>query len=283
MSFTFGQNWLQFSELLDESRVEAAQASLLRLVGEGELPGRSFLDIGAGSGLFSIAAARLGATAVMAIDRDEQCLTAAQQNVRLFLNAEQASVVEIRRGDILSLEGFPSSGADVVYAWGSLHHTGAMWRAIENAARLCRTDGCLVLAIYNRTALSPFWLAAKRVYSAAPGPIESAMAAMLCAPRVMVRAVRGAHPFRTDRGMSVWYDAVDWLGGLPYECAKAEELTAFVERLGFSLVRNTLTRRSGCNEFTFRRRPMPLTSTTPSARSPNGRDLELSDTAPRRS
>lgn len=254
MGFTFGQNWLQFSEILDEARVKEAEASLVRLLGQDALRGRSFLDIGAGSGLFSIAAARLGASVVLAVDRDEQCLAAARHNVGRFLTAQQASTVDIRQGDILSGDGVSGSGADIVYAWGSLHHTGAMWRAIENAARCCRAEGQLVLAIYNRTKLSPFWLAAKRVYSAAPWPIETVMAAALCAPRMLVRLLRGVHPLRTDRGMSVWFDAVDWLGGLPYECATAEELRTFVERLGFVLVGSTLTRRSGCNEFTFVKR-----------------------------
>jgi 2-polyprenyl-6-hydroxyphenyl methylase/3-demethylubiquinone-9 3-methyltransferase len=251
MSFTFGQNWLQFSESLDEARLQDAEASLLHLVGEDGLRGRSFLDIGAGSGLFSIAAARLGAGTIVAIDRDEHCLWAARHNVKRFLTAEQAAAIDIVRGDILNTGSLPASDADVVYAWGSLHHTGSMWQAIENAAGCCRAGGYFVLAIYNRTKLSPFWLRAKRVYSAAPRPVEMAMAAALCAPRIIVRLLKGSHPFRTDRGMSVWFDAIDWLGGLPYEYATAAEVTAFIERLGFSRVRANLTTRSGCNEFTF--------------------------------
>jgi 2-polyprenyl-3-methyl-5-hydroxy-6-metoxy-1,4-benzoquinol methylase len=253
MAFTFGRNWLGFSAILDEARVGAAVESLRRLLGDDYVAGRSFVDIGAGSGLFSIAAARLGAQPVLAIDRDEQCLQASQQNVSRFLDAGRRSAVTIQRGDILRTETLPTAAADIVYAWGSLHHTGDMWRAIEHAAGLCKPGGHLVLAIYNRTNLSGFWLTAKRAYSVAPWPINTAMAALLCAPRAVVRLLKGSHPFRTDRGMSVWFDAVDWLGGLPYQCATAQEIQSFVERLGFSLVTSTLTRRSGCNEFSFLR------------------------------
>jgi SAM-dependent methyltransferase len=254
MRFTFGQNWLRFSELLDERRIADAEANLQRLLDLHSLEGRSFMDVGAGSGLFSIAAARLGARPVVALDRDEQCLAAIRGNCERFL-ADDAHIVQVRQADVLQRESLGSDAADIVYAWGSLHHTGAMWRAIENASSLCCGGGLFVLAIYNRTAFSELWLAAKRMYAAAPSAVGLAMAAALCGTRAVLRLIRGRHPLRTGRGMNVWYDAVDWLGGLPYECATSDELVRFVERLGFVEVRARLTRRSGCNELTFQRRP----------------------------
>lgn len=255
MSFTFGQNWLRFSHLIDDRRLCEAEASLQQFTGEDLLKGRSFVDIGAGSGLFSIAAVRLGASPVVALDRDDQCLFAIRQNAQRFLNPEQASHLHIQYGDVLRPESLGNAHVDVVYAWGSLHHTGAMWHAIANAAQLCRPGGHFILAIYNRTPLSPVWLLAKRFYAAAPPAVGSAMAAALFATRVAARLAKGRHPLQSDRGMSIWYDAVDWLGGLPYECATADELTGFVQRLGFTCVHATLTRRSGCNEFAFQKRP----------------------------
>jgi 2-polyprenyl-6-hydroxyphenyl methylase/3-demethylubiquinone-9 3-methyltransferase len=88
-----------------------------------------------------------------------------------------------------------------------------------------------------------------------PVPLELAMAGVLTAVRSTARIAKGKHPLRTDRGMNVWHDAIDWLGGLPYEFATPAELTACLDRLGFTRVRARLTRRSGCNEFTFQRRP----------------------------
>jgi 2-polyprenyl-6-hydroxyphenyl methylase/3-demethylubiquinone-9 3-methyltransferase len=189
------------------------------------------------------------------LDRDELCLAAARKNAEHFLTPAEASSMDVRYGDILQPDTIRGIKGDVVYAWGSLHHTGEMWQAIQNTAGLCPSGGQLVLAIYNRTPLSPFWLKAKRLYAAAPSPIATLMAAALFGARATVRLAKGQHPFRTDRGMSVWYDAIDWLGGLPYECATADELTSFLQRLGFTEIRASLTRRSGCNEFAFQKQP----------------------------
>src|SRR4051794_10525140 len=61
--FAFGQNWASYSTIIDEARVAEATRGLVRLLGEGGLAGKSFLDIGCGSGLHAVAAARLGASA----------------------------------------------------------------------------------------------------------------------------------------------------------------------------------------------------------------------------
>src|SRR5436305_9694110 len=127
MAFSFGQNWLQFSRIIDEQRIAEAEANVRRLTGAEALHGRSFIDVGAGSGLFSIAAARLGAASVIAIDRDTQCLQAIRNNVTRFLPPQRAGCVHIQFGDILDANSVRGLQADVVYAWGSLHHTGAMW------------------------------------------------------------------------------------------------------------------------------------------------------------
>ena len=49
--FKFGENWASFSRQLDEARIEDAMRSLNSLFGEGTLRGKSFVDIGCGSGL----------------------------------------------------------------------------------------------------------------------------------------------------------------------------------------------------------------------------------------
>lgn len=253
MSFSFGENWQRYSRVLDEGRIAEAEDSLRRLVEPAMLMGASFFDVGAGSGLFSIAAIRLGAKRVVAIDRDAGCLVAMRRNVERFLQPELRDSIEIRQGDILCLGPSWGSEFDVVYAWGSLHHTGAMWRAMENAALRCGSGGRLVLAIYNETRWSPLWLRIKRMYHAAPLPVRLAMVGALWTPRATVRLFGGRHPLRSERGMSVWYDAVDWLGGLPYEYARPEQIVDFMRGRGFNPVRVLPTRRSGCNEFVFER------------------------------
>lgn len=252
-AFTFGDNWLAYSGILDPSRVDRATTSVAGLVGPTGLQHRSFVDVGAGSGLFSIAAIRLGAARVLALDRDPGCVTAIHRNASRFLTDLEAARLEVRQADVLDPPTLPAEQFDVVYAWGSLHHTGRLWDAVANVTPLSRPGGQLALAIYNQTWFTPHWLTIKRLYHRAPPAVRIGMAAALTAPRATVRLLRLRHPLRVERGMSVWFDSIDWLGGLPYEAASAAEVTRRLRAVGFDLERSHLTTRHGCNEFVFRR------------------------------
>lgn len=70
--FGFGKNWKRFLQTLNEERIHEAERSLGEMLKVKTLAGKSFLDVGSGSGLFSLAAMRLGADRVHSFDYDPQ-------------------------------------------------------------------------------------------------------------------------------------------------------------------------------------------------------------------
>ena len=56
------------------------------------------------------------------------------------------------------------------------------------------------------------------------------------------------------RGMSAWHDLVDWVGGLPFEVAKPEEIIEYFKERGFTLEKlTTCAGGHGCNQYVFER------------------------------
>ena len=68
--FQFGRNWKHFLTNLNEERIKEAECSLKSMLEVKNLTGKTFLDVGSGSGLFSLAAKNLGAD-VVSFDYDE--------------------------------------------------------------------------------------------------------------------------------------------------------------------------------------------------------------------
>ncbi len=259
MAFDFGRNWQQFSEArLDAARLRAAVESLQTLVGPDGLIGKTFLDVGCGSGLFSIAAAQCGACRVIGFDASLTAVDVCRCNLERLRSVlgpavEPAFLV----GNILDEDFLAGLGkSEVVYAWGVLHHTGAMWKAVENAGSLVTTEkGSLVLAIYNRHWTSPFWRVVKRFYGRAPGGVRR-LANYVFGAAIYARMwlTTGHNPLHKERGMDFWYDVIDWLGGYPYEYASAAEVERFVTALGFRLESTKQPRGwTGCNQYVFSR------------------------------
>ncbi len=260
--FPFGRNWRQFLSVLDESRTLEAERSLREMLGVDSLRGKTFLDVGSGSGLFSLAARRLGGRVrSFDVDADSVACTATLRD-RFFPDDPDWMVGE---GSALDAAHMKRLGTfDVVYAWGVLHHTGDMWRAIGNVLQAVSPGGILFIALYNdQGARSRTWRRIKRLYCT--GPVGRACVLSAFIPFYFLRGLlsdlrRFRDPreryrdYRRERGMSLWHDWIDWLGGYPYEVATPEAVTGFMRDRGFSLV--TLKDRrqgSGNNEFVFRR------------------------------
>lgn len=76
----------------------------LELLQEIDVRGRRVIDVGTGSGVLAIAAARLGAASVVALDHDPDALVSARENVA----RSGESAIEVREGDVASLEASPA-------------------------------------------------------------------------------------------------------------------------------------------------------------------------------
>jgi 2-polyprenyl-6-hydroxyphenyl methylase/3-demethylubiquinone-9 3-methyltransferase len=261
--FAFGENWAAFSATIDQGRIDQAAADLTRLLPTGELAGKSFLDIGSGSGLSSLAAIRAGASSVTALDIDPNSVATTQATLTRFAGDAQWTA---RQESVFELSPERTGTFDVVYSWGVLHHTGDMWRAIRAAASLVKPGGRFVLAIYVKSPVCPAWKVEKRLYTAMPRWLQPVIRWPFTLAYLAGIAVTGRNPldyvrdYRSNRGMSFHHDIHDWLGGYPYESASAEEIVSFLAPQGFSLVRSFAKPAPAagllgcpCNEFVLER------------------------------
>jgi 2-polyprenyl-6-hydroxyphenyl methylase/3-demethylubiquinone-9 3-methyltransferase len=263
-TFEFGQNWQQFLSVLDDDRIQAAEASLREMLQLDNLDGKSFIDVGSGSGLFSLAARRLGAK-VHSFDYDpESVACTAVLKQRYF---PEDSNWHIEQGSALDEQYIDSLGQfDIVYSWGVLHHTGAMWDALSLVQKLVEDDGLLFIAIYNDQGwLSKFWLRIKSAYVAntlSKNLITLAFLPYFVGGYFAKNLLQGrlVNPFNFQRagagrrGMSRYYDMIDWLGGYPFEVASPEQIVEFYVQDGFETQRvASVGRKSGCNQFVFKK------------------------------
>src|SRR6266849_6577465 len=90
--FAFGANWARFLAQIDEDKIRRAEQSLLRMLDCNSLEGKSFLDIGSGSGLFSLAARRLGAR-VHSFDFDPDSVVCTLELKRRYFELDDTWVV----------------------------------------------------------------------------------------------------------------------------------------------------------------------------------------------
>ena len=261
--FAFGKNWASYSALIAEAQIEASKTALTKLIPAEEFKGKSFLDIGCGSGLHALAAADLGVNRIMAADIDPDSVATCRavlshNNIAAPWRAEVMSVFD--------LDAERQGTFDIVYSWGVLHHTGNMWEAVAKAASMVSPNGLLAIALYRKTYTDLFWKWEKRLYARAPKVIQSIIFAAYTAIFRLAMFARRANyreflsNYKSLRGMDHRHDVHDWLGGYPYETALAPEVDAKLVALGFKAER-VFARPishgilgSGCDEYVYRRR-----------------------------
>lgn len=253
-AFDFGSNWAEFSKRrVDSARLQIACESLQSLSGEKTFAGKSFLDVGCGSGLFSIAAHQLGATKVVGIDVNPRCIEICKTN-RDFL--APGAPIEFHVASVLEPDQLKRfERFDFVYAWGSLHHSGSMWSAVRNVSTCVAPEGMLILAIYNKHLTSPVWKGIKWIYNHVPGLVKRYMILIFAGIIYVAKfLVTRTNPLQKERGMDFWFDVIDWVGGYPYEYATPREVETILARGGFQLWRSVpASVPTGCNEFVFKK------------------------------
>lgn len=272
-AFEFGENWQEFIDKhLNEERIAEAIKSLVDFCGEDAIKDKVFLDIGCGSGLFSLAAYKLGAKKIISLDVDPNSVACCK---KLKATMDDPELWDVHYGSILDEDFIQElrdqyGEIDFVYSWGVLHHTGSMWEAIQNAASFVKQGGSFYIAIYNnadgfqfmpdgRFGNSKLWLLEKRFYVNSPKFIQRtidfcAMGAMFIIYLLLLRnPLSEIKKHKSLRGMSWSVDIRDWLGGYPYEYARADEIFNFVKPLGFRL--ENLKANNGLlnNDFLFTR------------------------------
>jgi len=265
--FSFGTNWQKFLKAYDPERLDNAARSLADFLGERELIGKSFLDIGCGSGLFSYAAYSLGAAPIVSFDIDPYSVACCRQLRALAQDPPHWNVLQ---GSILDKQFLRELGAyDIVYSWGVLHHTGKMWEAMENAMSLVAPGGYFYIAIYNKIVgrdggvswIHRFWLTIKKMYNRYPRMGRYLFEPIAMAAYVAMLLLMRRNPYtyirdyKSHRGMSWRTDATDWLGGYPYEFATVDEVFSFVRSSdpSFQLVNIITTCGRGLNWYLFKK------------------------------
>jgi 2-polyprenyl-6-hydroxyphenyl methylase/3-demethylubiquinone-9 3-methyltransferase len=263
--FEFGKNWSRFLSTLDDNRIAESERAIREMLEVSDLTGKRFLDIGSGSGLSSLAARRLGAS-VHSFDYDPQSVACTAELRQRYYAGDDLWTVE--EGSALDSDYVRSLGKfDIVYSWGVLHHTGDMWKALENAHAPVVAGGKLLIAIYNDTgSQAARWRWIKKTYNRIPRFMRTPFAILVSAPdeaKSLTRSLLKARPseyiqswtqYDRTRGMSHWHDLIDWVGGYPYEVAKPEEIFDFYRARGFNLTKLKCGSVGlGCAEYVFQR------------------------------
>ncbi|MEE9377067.1 MAG: methyltransferase domain-containing protein [Candidatus Lokiarchaeia archaeon] len=242
ISFSFGKNWKKYLNSLTIEKIQIAKQSLKDFL--GNIKGKTCVDIGSGSGLFSYSMYTLGAKEVTSIDIDlfsVQCANYLKSKVK---SPERWNIYQ---GSILDKKFVSQfSKYDIVYSWGVLHHTGNMWEAIKNAASLVNDNGIFFLAIYNKTRSSRFWLKVKKIYNLSPKIGKKLMNFLLFSVMYFILPLLSLkNPliklknYKKNRGMDPMTDVRDWLGGYPFEVATFKEIVTFLNRIdqNFKLIK----------------------------------------------
>lgn len=260
--FRFGKNWASYAELITEAQISEAAAALERL-GATSFEGRRILDLGCGSGLHALAALRLGAREVVAIDIDPDSVVTTRA---LLEGRAPDGPWSVGEASIFNFDPAVVGQFDVVYSWGVLHHTGDMSRALACAAALVAPGGKFCFALYRRTLMCGLWKFEKRWYTRASARAQLRALTiyvmmfrfgLTLSGRNFEQYVEG---YKRHRGMDFYHDVHDWVGGWPYESTTVAAVDKMMRKVGLSKICaigptgiGFGIAGTGCNEYVYQR------------------------------
>ncbi|MCF7871709.1 class I SAM-dependent methyltransferase [Candidatus Woesearchaeota archaeon] len=263
--FSFGENWKIYLKNLNNKKIKLAEKSLIDfLKNKDAIKNKTFLDLGCGSGLFSLASINLGAKKVVSVDVDKDSVACAQFLKKKYCKNNNSW--KIIYGSALNDSLLKKLGKfDIIYSWGVLHHTGDMYKAFKNIDYVAKKGSFIYLAIYNdnRKVLegkSVFWHKIKKIYNKSGTFVKQLMYQTYKTYLILGITTSGKNPakyireYETLRGMNFYTDIKDWLGGYPYQYASVETLTKYFRNRNYSIEKIIKARSIGCNELLLKRK-----------------------------
>jgi 2-polyprenyl-6-hydroxyphenyl methylase/3-demethylubiquinone-9 3-methyltransferase len=253
LRFKFGNNWKNFLQNINKSQIQSAENSLKKMLKRKTFKNYTFLDVGSGSGLFSLAARNLGAK-VTSFDFDKSSVWCTNKLKNQFYKNDKNW--KIIQGSILDRNFLTLLGKfDIVYSWGVLHHTGNMWLAMDNITKLVKKKGFLFIALYNHQQFATlYWTYIKIAYNKFFFLRPILILIHFLYPTIPSLFLKFLQNKKIPRGMTLYYDLIDWLGGYPFETSIPENVFNFYRKKKFALINlKTVGGKLGCNEFVFQR------------------------------
>lgn len=256
--FWFGKNWKKFLLDLSPEQIEESKKSLASIFGDS-LKNKTFIDVGCGSGLSSLAAMFLGAR-VHSFDYDEDSVGCCRYLKKRFFQDDKNWIIQ--QGSVLDETFLMNLGKfDIVYSYGVLHHTGNLHKSLNLITKLVNDKGYLYLTLYNDQGRNSIaWHKIKKFYVNSHLIVRRFLFCIFLfyftVPRILLNFFKldFSNPFKKNRGMKLFFDMEDWLGGYPFEVSKPGQIVNIYKQDYTLEYLNTVAGNHGNNEFLFKKK-----------------------------